>query len=416
MILSGISSLSGVTSLNQGVVTQAFSLSDNSATLTWTKAPGSTRTYIVMKEGSVPANATDGTVVYNDTGTSCKVNHLLPANTYHFAFYSNSPSYSFGSETEETVTYKPNGISATEQYVFVCTHDAAAVHVYNKDDIGTIVATLTPSVSSGTRTHAVSARGNNVAFGGEGYLYLFEFIDENNFTERIAHTTDTTGKFIRACHIDQEEEYAYYGDEEGNIYWYRLSDLTKYTDFTTFVEGTGQNGTDNIRGFETNGDDMYLAHNNDSVYHIDRSDRTDITTNTEINDYGSNMENVSHDGTYLYTGGDNQEVEVRNPTTPFAIVDTMTNPTNDVTSISVDDSDYMAATDDSGNVFVFNKNDSYNLLNSTSKTHGMEGSAMFNGTLIYGGGTEGVSAKKMYSRSYLSNSLSSNPFYLGRTE
>lgn len=60
----------------------------SSANLTWTKGSGAQNTYIRRKDGSYPTNKTDGTLVYNSTGTSCNDAGLSSGYTYYYRAWS----------------------------------------------------------------------------------------------------------------------------------------------------------------------------------------------------------------------------------------------------------------------------------------------------------------------------------------
>ncbi len=78
-------------STNPGAPTDfdANSPTSNSIDLDWTKGTNATTTYIVRKEGSYPVNITDGTFIYNDTGTSTTdSNSLDPVTTYYYRAWS----------------------------------------------------------------------------------------------------------------------------------------------------------------------------------------------------------------------------------------------------------------------------------------------------------------------------------------
>jgi len=66
----------------------ATSDSDSSISLSWTKGDGADKTVIVRKTEDYPANVTDGTVIYNDTGTSYTDSGLSAGTKYYYRAWS----------------------------------------------------------------------------------------------------------------------------------------------------------------------------------------------------------------------------------------------------------------------------------------------------------------------------------------
>ncbi|MDD4409734.1 MAG: fibrinogen-like YCDxxxxGGGW domain-containing protein, partial [Candidatus Pacebacteria bacterium] len=85
--ISGCGTLSNMASpTNLTFPTVAY----NSIILNWTPGTGSTKTYIVRKQGSIPANKDDGTVVYNDSGNAFIDTGLTDNTQYCYALYANN--------------------------------------------------------------------------------------------------------------------------------------------------------------------------------------------------------------------------------------------------------------------------------------------------------------------------------------
>ncbi|MDD4409934.1 MAG: glycine-rich protein, partial [Candidatus Pacebacteria bacterium] len=59
----------------------------NSIILNWNRGTGSTRTYIVRKQGSIPTSRTDGTNIYDDTGNAFIDTGLTDNTEYCYALY-----------------------------------------------------------------------------------------------------------------------------------------------------------------------------------------------------------------------------------------------------------------------------------------------------------------------------------------
>ena len=60
----------------------------NAINLTWTKGTGANRTLIRYSDSSYPLTITDGTLQYNNTGTSTNTTGLTPGKTYYFSLWS----------------------------------------------------------------------------------------------------------------------------------------------------------------------------------------------------------------------------------------------------------------------------------------------------------------------------------------
>ncbi|MDD4074410.1 MAG: prepilin-type N-terminal cleavage/methylation domain-containing protein, partial [Candidatus Pacebacteria bacterium] len=83
------------------------SVAYNSIVLNWAKGTGATKTLIVRKEGSIPLNKDDGTVVYLNIGNSFIDTNLSANTTYCYSLYStNNEEDYYGSigDCEQTLT------------------------------------------------------------------------------------------------------------------------------------------------------------------------------------------------------------------------------------------------------------------------------------------------------------------------
>jgi len=98
----------------------ATSDSEDSISLSWTKGNGADKTVIVRKTGSYPTSITDGTVVYNDTGTSYTDTGLSAGTDYYYRAWSyvedsGLHQYSDGYASAMNYTYpnKPTSVSSS---------------------------------------------------------------------------------------------------------------------------------------------------------------------------------------------------------------------------------------------------------------------------------------------------------------
>lgn len=380
-------------------------ITDHSMTLSWTPGGDGDRSLIVMKKGSAPTSTTDGTVVYNNTGSEVTVYNLDAGSRYYFKIWANNPTYSLDTENDDTTAGVPLNVAVGGQYIFVGTSDTTdGVEVRHIDTPGTVVANISPAQYTDTTVGATSldAKGHYLAFATHTtqYVYIYEFINENDYT--LLHSEDLSGATgnLRACHIDDELEYVYFGDQSGNIVYYDLATFTK----TIYALAS-----DDIRYIDTNGDQMVVASNDDKIYDVDRSTRTSMSDVT-VNDYGFNMENARVDDNYIYDAGDNSTVTIRNNTSPYTSQDTLTDPGNDITYVGISDPDYLFVSSDDHKLYIYDRNDSNALETTiTSPTANVEDMRELNGSIYYVSGVGSPDATKLYWRTFLSNSTAGSP-------
>lgn len=74
----------------------------DSIALSWTKASDANNTVVVYKKGSAPSSRTDGTIAYNDTGSSTTVSSLDAGTHYYFSLWSWRNGSSNYSDTYDT--------------------------------------------------------------------------------------------------------------------------------------------------------------------------------------------------------------------------------------------------------------------------------------------------------------------------
>ena len=397
--LVGITTLVGMTSFkpnnNTPLVTQ---LTDHSVRLRWTKGHGQSHTYIVMKEGSAPTSSSDGVMVYNDQGTTVDIYHLDVGDTYYFGLYGNTPSFSLSTENTVTTPETPLKVSATEQYIFVALKDGGGVQVRKRSAPGTLVETIKPTNVSTNAVFGIHARGNLLTFTAGTYMWIYEYVNDGDSTQLLE--AEVGGVTQSGSHIDAELEYAYTGQANGNIVYYDIATLTKRT-----MSGVAT-ASNTIRDIDTRGDQLIVCSNDDKLYDVDRSNRTSMTSRATVATFGGNVEISRLDDNYIYVGSDDSEVEIRNRTTPYAIQETLTGSSNDITGIVAKDEDYLAVASDDTEIQFYDVNDSYNIEATINKTHGIEGIDMSDGELYYSGGAEGTPATTFYYRNYYSNSIS----------
>ncbi|MDD4410057.1 MAG: hypothetical protein PHW52_05405, partial [Candidatus Pacebacteria bacterium] len=108
--ISGCGTLSNMASpANLTFPTVAY----NSIILNWTPGTGSTKTYIVRKQGSIPTNKDDGTVVYNDNGNAFIDTGLTDNTQYCYALYgTDGTEYTEPLTGCQTTTYPLGGYNS----------------------------------------------------------------------------------------------------------------------------------------------------------------------------------------------------------------------------------------------------------------------------------------------------------------
>ncbi|MDD4410033.1 MAG: fibronectin type III domain-containing protein, partial [Candidatus Pacebacteria bacterium] len=129
--ISGCGTLSNMASpTNLTFPTVAY----NSIILNWTPGTGSTKTYIVRKQGSIPTNKDDGTVVYNDSGNAFIDTGLTTNTQYCYAMYA----------TDETDYSEPiTGCRTTLTGTMSMEEITDGNYIVNKFIIGTSTGSLT---------------------------------------------------------------------------------------------------------------------------------------------------------------------------------------------------------------------------------------------------------------------------------
>ncbi|MDD4410061.1 MAG: DUF2341 domain-containing protein, partial [Candidatus Pacebacteria bacterium] len=99
----------------------------NSIILNWTPGTGSTKTYIVRKQGSIPANKDDGTVIYNDSGNAFIDTGLTDNTQYCYALYG----------TDDTEYTEPITGCQTTQNAWVSGYNYSKSHTITGSTAGT---------------------------------------------------------------------------------------------------------------------------------------------------------------------------------------------------------------------------------------------------------------------------------------
>jgi hypothetical protein len=364
---------------------------NNTINITWTKGLNSARTKIVMKEGSFPENHTDGAVVYHNNGSNVTIYNLQPNIDYFFSLYADNPEFELGEEFEVNTSSPPHFLVDTEQYTFTLENSGVAIR--KKDNLSELAGMI--NISDFGQAGALDARGNYVAFSSSTDIYLYEFLSPANYGE-IFHYNYSDRSAVRSVHIDPEFEYVYFGTGDGNLSYYDLETLTVH-EFAVDSQV--------LRDIDTYGDELIVGSNADSVWLINRTNRTSMSK-VLVQSGGGNVEQVKLDENYLYYGSDSSAVYVKNKTSPYNTIATLSDPTDDITGVYIQDYEFMAVSSDDSNVYLYDKTEFYEKLVTINATesHFIEDVVMKDGTLIYVSGSDysEPDLQKMWYRTYLS--------------
>jgi len=258
-----------------------------------------------------------------------------------------------GEEEDATVHdlgFGPHSLQGDDNYLYIgsiSSSDGVGVRILLKSDFS-VYKHLDPS-GSGTFVERISVSGDLVAFtqGNKGHVY-----DMSSDTYIIQVNAITT---LRAAYIDGE--HVYFGETTGKIY--RVNITTLVQDFFTL-------GTENIREIDGHEDRLIVASNNDNVYLINRISLATIHTFT---DSTANAEVSQIDEDYIWYGSDNQKIWIRDADSPYTLLTTLTEPSNDITAVFHDGNSWFASCDD-GNVYAWNASSGFSLIKVIDKSVG----------------------------------------------
>jgi len=157
----------------------ATTFSRNRIDVSWTPGAGADRTYVVAKLGSAPTSRTDGTNIYNNTGTSVQHNGLSPSQHWYYRGYSWNQtdhvfSTSFGSDDATTTGNQVPNSFTNEQPA----NNTNYTGVYNKY----LNITVSDPDGDSMTVYFYWANGSAIAFtsiasGGQASIYLPTYIN-----------------------------------------------------------------------------------------------------------------------------------------------------------------------------------------------------------------------------------------------
>jgi len=271
-------------------------------------------------------------------------------------------------EVEEDSTvhdlgFSPHALQGDDNYLYVgsmSSSDGVGVKILHKSDFSEYKH-LDPS-GSGTFIERISVSGDLVAFtqGTKGHVY-----DMSSDTYVIQVNAANS---LRAAYIDGE--HVYFGEKDtGKIYRVNI---------TTLVQDDFSPAMDDIREIDSHGDRLIVASNDDNVYLINRISLATIHTFT---DSTSNAEVSQIDEDYIWYGSDNKKIWIREADSPYTLLATLTEPTDDITSTFHDGDSWFASCDD-GNVYAWDQSSGFSLVRIIDKAEG--------------GGGEGLAAERLW--------------------
>lgn len=157
--------------------------------LSWTKGLGANRTVLVLKEGSYPTSISDGTVIYNDTGSTYRYN----MENYSSAFIT---AWSFS-----TWTYNPTVTAISSNGTMWTLGKYLGVDVYNESD---------PSMALVFNIQIRNADGTEVV----------QYMNQSGFTFiNMSGFTTTQDVFLRAWSTDYQAREMYLEDFTSGYYY-----------------------------------------------------------------------------------------------------------------------------------------------------------------------------------------------------
>jgi hypothetical protein len=173
--------------------------------ITWTKGTYATNTLIIEKTGSYPTSRTDGTEIYNSTGTSHTDNSY--SNNSYYTLYSYNDSdhtyssgvnleigsltlYCYEEDTNEPLTFDifVSNLAGTDTYESLNNDNPLIIDI---DDLplGDVIIRVDSSSSYDNRTETFSGY-SNISNESTTYIYL-EVSPDNKETTNITCTNET---------------------------------------------------------------------------------------------------------------------------------------------------------------------------------------------------------------------------------
>jgi parallel beta-helix repeat protein len=286
----------------------ATTIGSNQITLTWTKGTYTTSTRIQRKTANYPADISDGTTVYNDTGSSYPDTGLSTNTTYYYRAWGwNDTSRTWSSENSSVVNSTWTGPLApvslsvstigTNQMNLSWTHGFRATHtlimqktggypvditdgslLYNGTGTTCSNTSLTPGVryyfkawswnNSSALWSTTNATGSNITWivpsPPSAFLVITVGIDEINLTwNKGNYATETriqrtTGDYPEnmddgiTVYNGSSTAASDSGLSEGTMYYYRAWSLNSTSHYWSLTNISGSNTTWNIPLATTN--------------------------------------------------------------------------------------------------------------------------------------------------------------------
>ena len=260
--------------------------------LSWTKGSGADRTVVVAKENSLPVNLNDGTVIYNNTGTSYNHGGLSVGEHWCYRFYSWNTSESM---------FSVNNVTADTTIATIDSHEAidgiASAEIicdtYNVS--GLYTGSHWDTSANTTFPYGITTNGTNIWIvdknGDEVYKYDMAGNHISNFDISVYNAnplgigTDGTNIWI-VDYIDFE--------------------VCKYTMSGTYVSSfdTTPSGNSDPFGLDTNGTNIWVSDNfNGEIYKYDMAGTYVNNFDTDASG-NANPTGIGTDGIHIWVADD----------------------------------------------------------------------------------------------------------------
>lgn len=299
-------------------------------------------------------------------------------------------SFSIGTESSISLGTRGTQLASDGTYLFLSLRNGKGVQIRDLDNPAVVHTTIVPEdFIDGNNDWTItnmSYGGGILAFTTYSKLYAYRFTDHSTFNLAVEH--EIPNENMRACYVDSFGEWVYFGGFTGNIYAYDLnsSSVTTYEQF--------HNGE--MRFFYAYNVNLVSVSNDNTIVRLDRTNRN-LLTKTQAYNHGNRIEVVWTDSEYTIFGSDSQTIEVTRNDDLTNKIKTINDPSDDVTSV-VREFQYLSASTDAGQVFIYDIENDFLRKASVSKSSGAESSLIVGGSWFYI-----TKDATLYYRSYLNN-------------
>ena len=284
-------------------------------------------------------------------------------------------AFNVGSESSINLGTRATQLASDGTYLFVSMRNGKGVQIRDLDTPTTLHTTIIPDgFVDGDEDHTVTNMaygGGILAFSTYDSVYVYRINSHSDFT--LLYEETVVDENMRACYVDYFGEWVYFGGFSGDIYAHEVG-TSSYDTYSSFHSGE-------MRYFYAFNDNLISTSNDDTINRLDRSDRGNITSDEVLN-HGDRIEVAWIDNEYIIFGSDSKTIEFKEPDDLSTSLKTITDPTDDVTSV-VREFQYLSASTDSGQVFIFDLSNNFNKVFDVDITPGVESSLLKDGYLFY---------------------------------